>query len=336
MRPLKIKKCARIALLAFTPDGGRLAVFGGAEVLTIDFVAWLDNVSGKLVVRHEQCADQWALAPDHSRVALGRNQYGPNAKPEHYCWLQVRHGDATITIEPRPWHVVSGWPSGRIYLTVGGMAFGRTNADVVLFRNEIFQPLGGSDLANHGLLEDWQLTPPHKRNTVELNRHFHELAQTLDGEFLALAGTTTGGELLQVYHWRSHNWCFDYRPKATKIHAIAIDPTGRYLACASGRVVELFDFPDAARSMHEPSVVRWSMSESRSQMNSLAFTSGGDRLLCASHDGVVRMCDSMSGEILARWDFQIGPTTALAIAPDGLTAAVGGKKGAIVVFDLEV
>jgi hypothetical protein len=43
---------------------------------------------------------------------------------------------------------------------------------------------------------------------------------------------------------------------------------------------------------------------------------------------------SLTGELLRTIDWQIGELGAVAIAPDGLTAAVGGAED-IVVWDLE-
>ena len=46
------------------------------------------------------------------------------------------------------------------------------------------------------------------------------------------------------------------------------------------------------------------------------------------------MSDVATGEALARYDAGAGPLSGVAFAPDGLTCAVGGAGGVVVVFDV--
>ena len=41
------------------------------------------------------------------------------------------------------------------------------------------------------------------------------------------------------------------------------------------------------------------------------------------------------GRQVNAFDWKVGPVTAVAVAPDGLTAAVAGKSGQIVVWDID-
>jgi WD40 repeat protein len=66
----------------------------------------------------------------------------------------------------------------------------------------------------------------------------------------------------------------------------------------------------------------------------VAFLPDGQSLLSAATDGLVKQW-SLEGRLLNTMDWQIGELGAVAIAPDGLTAAVGGAEK-IVVWDLEV
>jgi WD40 repeat protein len=65
----------------------------------------------------------------------------------------------------------------------------------------------------------------------------------------------------------------------------------------------------------------------------VAFLPDSQSLLSAATDGLVKHW-SLTGELLRTIDWQIGELGAVAIAPDGLTAAVGGAED-IVVWDLE-
>jgi WD40 repeat protein len=59
-------------------------------------------------------------------------------------------------------------------------------------------------------------------------------------------------------------------------------------------------------------------------------------MLSASHDGAIRMWDAATGGGVAAFDWTIGPVTAVAFAPDGLTAAAAGEKGQVVTWDTDV
>ncbi|MFO0852505.1 MAG: WD40 repeat domain-containing protein [Gemmataceae bacterium] len=68
----------------------------------------------------------------------------------------------------------------------------------------------------------------------------------------------------------------------------------------------------------------------------LAFTPDGTRLLTVAGKEAT-VWDTAAGKPLARygWGKQAGPLRAVAVAPDGLTAAVGGTRGRVVRWDLD-
>jgi WD40 repeat protein len=93
------------------------------------------------------------------------------------------------------------------------------------------------------------------------------------------------------------------------------------------------------------------------RIDAVAFTPDGGRLLVGSAVGSVRAWDvpdlppppptdaedetDVPAKVRVRarparaFDWGIGPVTALAVAPDGLTAAAGGHAGQVVVWDLD-
>jgi WD40 repeat protein len=88
---------------------------------------------------------------------------------------------------------------------------------------------------------------------------------------------------------------------------------------------------------------------SNERIDALAFTPDSRRLLTGSAVGTVRIWDMPdrivpcppfeTAEYLespaAELDWQFGPITTLAVAPDGLTAAAGGMDGRVLVWDLD-
>jgi WD40 repeat protein len=64
----------------------------------------------------------------------------------------------------------------------------------------------------------------------------------------------------------------------------------------------------------------------------MTFTPDG-QLLAAGSDGLARLWDPAGG-LVREWDFGLRNVQSVAVAPDGLTAAVGGHDGRITVWDL--
>jgi WD40 repeat protein len=88
---------------------------------------------------------------------------------------------------------------------------------------------------------------------------------------------------------------------------------------------------------------------SNERIDALAFTPDSRRLLAGSAVGTIHVWDMPDRpdddafavepiwfeQPVARFDWQFGPITTLAVAPDGLTAAAGGMDGRVLVWDLD-
>lgn len=98
------------------------------------------------------------------------------------------------------------------------------------------------------------------------------------------------------------------------------------LAVATGRVVQLWNLAAAS-----PRIL---FQGHRSEVLTLAFSADHQLLLTGSADRSVRLWEVSSGRELAAWDWKVGRIHTVAIAPDGLTAACGGEKNALVIWDL--
>jgi WD40 repeat protein len=66
-----------------------------------------------------------------------------------------------------------------------------------------------------------------------------------------------------------------------------------------------------------------------------AFTPDGRSLLAASNEESVTVWDTTTWTKTGEYAWDIGPVLSVAVAPDGMTAAAGGKGGQIVVWDLD-
>jgi WD40 repeat protein len=92
------------------------------------------------------------------------------------------------------------------------------------------------------------------------------------------------------------------------------------------RSVRLWDIPARAMSA--------TVTE-RTKITATAFSPDGRTLATGSNDGAVRFYDAATGHPRGAFDWQIGPISTLTFAPDGLRAAAGGRKGTIVVWDVD-
>ncbi len=67
----------------------------------------------------------------------------------------------------------------------------------------------------------------------------------------------------------------------------------------------------------------------------LAFTASGETLISARDDGVIRFWDVASRQLRSEMDWKIGKIRTLVLAPDGMTATVGGSDHSVLVWDLD-
>jgi WD40 repeat protein len=109
-------------------------------------------------------------------------------------------------------------------------------------------------------------------------------------------------------------------------HSIVYSKNGESLSCGLEREVVLFHLRNwrqvaAKWPAHDGAVL------------GVAFLPDGQSLLSAGTDGLVKHW-TLDGRLIRTIDWRIGELGAVAIAPDGLTAAVGGAES-IAVWDLE-
>jgi WD40 repeat protein len=74
----------------------------------------------------------------------------------------------------------------------------------------------------------------------------------------------------------------------------------------------------------------------RLHFQAVAFTPDGRFLLAVRNDGTVRVLETQRWREQAAFAWGIGPLVSLAIAPDGMRAACGSKRGKIVVWDVDL
>lgn len=176
-------------------------------------------------------------------------------------------------------------------------------------------------------IEFWRLI--RSWSTVT-EKPLNETAVVTDGEQLICSTTglfvvvdANDGRALTLVRTSSNT---DMQLAADDAFRIAFSPSGKFLASGgqfircwttqSGKLISGFrgqdeDIPD------------------------LAFTPDERLLAIARTDGPVEFWDFRESRRIRSYSWNIGRLSAIAIAPDGLTCAVAGEQGRIVIFDLD-
>lgn len=114
-------------------------------------------------------------------------------------------------------------------------------------------------------------------------------------------------------------------PLGERPREIAVAAESQLIAFTAGRLLATWD----GRRKSLPRV--WLAH--KDEVRAIAVVPGGRTLLSAGLDGVVKLWDLATFAELRAYDFGIGECFSIAVAPDGLTAAVGGLED-IVLWDL--
>jgi WD40 repeat protein len=109
-----------------------------------------------------------------------------------------------------------------------------------------------------------------------------------------------------------------------------VSADGTLVAAQRGDRVAIFRADDFAAA---PVLLR---TGSRRQFTGLAFHPSGRYLAATSHDGTVRLYNTATWSVAAAFDWQIGRLRSVAFSPDGMRSAVGGNRGQIVVWDVDL
>lgn len=318
MRLIKLRGVRRVSGLHFTPDGGRLLAVGGFEAGSADDAVWVDPASGASALRVSLQAESYAVSADLKVLAIA------SAYPDYDTELTLAGLDPSDV----DWHA-NGCrvliPTGQTDAVVYGVGVSPDGKRVAASYSV------ADRRGNHSAFRT-AVFPLGRGKPVEvIDRDSDEFAASVfafspDGKRLACDGGVDERAAVKVLNARTLAPVRTLFPKGSQTRQLLFSPDGRFLAVAQAKSVIFY--PD------DSDVPRLTLKHPK-QVNSVAFTPDGRRLLSACHDELLRIWDTASGQLVTSYDWGIGQATAVAVSPDGLTAAAGGQKGQIALFDLD-
>ncbi len=307
---------AVVRVLAFAPDGKLLASQG--EDNTLRLWEFPDGAEWDRLEAPPYMPPSLAFSPD------GRWLAAPAPGPEEVWVWDVSNPSERLQLRLSP-------PGREGYLSPSAVTFSPDGRWLVASGQGT---VGG---------EYWE----RRQNVKALARRWQvgtwkegpaaDFAAPCDGVWRDPWALSPGGAVLATPDWKSVVfWDMESGQELFRLPGessaypggLAFSPDGRRFAIGRARTVMTCDV--AGRRP----LATWK-SPSTKYVQSLAFTPDGRTLATVSKDTAARLWVAATGRELAAYAWEIGPLNAVAVSADGMRAAVSGKKGTILVWDLD-
>ena len=312
-----------VRCVAFAPDGSGLASGGDDRTVRV----WDRATAACLRVFTGHAGPVWAVAfhPDGTDLASGGVEPPGETEPVHYWHLA---DDKDDSLPARLW----GWADRVRHIRPTLAWWDGTDGDLIHCLRYVRGGRGLLTASRHANAAAAGYAPsrvrclevgddaPAGKSWLDHRANVRAAAVSADAETVAVAsrqyvrcGRLDADRVPPAYPAKGDVW------------SLALSPDGHRLAgCWQDRVTVWDAGGTEVREYagHDAAV------------RAVAYHPGGSAVASAGLDGRVMVWDPDTGTALARYDWGLGPVHALAFAPDGLTLAVAGDGGLILVdFD---
>ena len=310
---IAIEGLDHVRYVAFSPDGGRLAV---------------GTYSGKVLIW--DVADKKEIASYHTRAgAVASVEFSPDGR-----WLAVASADGGTQI----WDATTGaliralaGHTGRVY-------------------SAVFSP-DGTRLATGGFdrtVKLWDLTRSRESHRVKVQDAFiAAMAFSPDGKQLALAskyntdsGRVHNARYLRVWDAIAHRDLGVHRGHLDRLTSVAFSRSGDWIATGSkDKTVRVWIAAGTvenkvnAEGLGDPTT-RFTLTGHTDTVTSVAFGPDDKQLVSGSMDETLRFWDAASGELIRTEQAHTGGGTALAGARGSRHLVSAGADGTVKLWDV--
>jgi hypothetical protein len=202
---------------------------------------------------------------------------------------------------------------------------------------------GGSIIVNTGVSPRW-LRPPGVPSV-----HLDSPALSADHRIAVGHSWAPANDRISVWDLGKESalaYLYVRPPGAREPVRFALVPADTAIILATERTLSVFDVPtgpgvplsdpDSVEPAVSPiAVLNVSQPQPTPGVPPFAVLPCGRKMLVRGEKSRVELRDLMTGEVLTVWKWGLQQLNALAVAADGLTAAAGGARGRVVIWDLE-
>ncbi|MXV73839.1 hypothetical protein F4Z99_06140, partial [Candidatus Poribacteria bacterium] len=323
--------------VAYSPDGRRLAVAGGAGILLYDTRTY-QEVSFFTDTGHGVVGYSVSFSPDGKTLASAdltsislwsvetgqrlRTLTAPDL-PDLVVTCVAFNPDGK-TLASIGSSIVHLWDvdTGNLLHTLVGKRHGVSNAiQGVSPLRVIFSPdgktLASTTIYPHDLLQLWDVETGDLLHTLEHEHYFTDVAFSPDGKMIASAIGGRDGQILYFWDVETGQRLRTFTEHGYDINSIAFSPDGQTLAIGSQYTIQGDDGGDLTLWDLDTGTLLHTLVGHGYYIIDVAFSPDGQTLTSASGEGTLRFWNVETGQLLYTSNDHTTNITDVAFSPDG-------------------